>query len=123
MKNFKVICEDTCPTCEGCKAVNRLMDNYLVELNEIPEDVRYSQDFDDELWDEEWAKGNGYASMEALEADDKECPSCKGTGIISQEVSLFDVLHELGCIQDKWRCVGNQDDLIMELRKMEFSHE
>lgn len=103
MKKFYVMCEETCPNCEGKgEVVNTAWEGFNeFEKEQMKALGLESHEFENPellLRCQGWWAERGYhiESMTDLPWDVAECEDCGGSGLWRHEVDLKDALAELG---------------------------
>lgn len=83
MKVFFVICEQTCPTCQGVRVItNPLWERYFCE-------TAGSRDPD------AWAREQGFDCALDIGPEEVPCEDCEGSGVVQSRESLAQALHYL----------------------------
>jgi len=83
MKTFFVLCQESCPRCQGCRVVaNPLWERYFLETGGHSDPDR-------------WARDNGFDCALDLGPQEEPCHDCDGQGTVQRLVPLHEALSML----------------------------
>lgn len=118
MKYYKVICEESCPTCSGSGVlVNPIWREIWKDFDAFKKHHPDTAVFND-AWLAKWSKEKGYWSVDEIGAEEKPCGECEGTGRVRREVSIAEVLAEFGFEKEPKQYLSSLDELAFELTKL-----